>query len=158
MVKSVELFSRRLATLVKEMGWTQEEFAARSGVSQSSANLYLRGKREPSLDVIDRIAAAVGVPTRVFFEDMEVFPLARFVPTPLEALGIVRTALENMVGTASPHPAVNLSHWPEPLLKPLALLTHKSDMEMVFKTAQQLVGLRRDSAAGKSAKAHRKIS
>ncbi len=45
-------------------GLTQEELAHRAGLDFSYLNQIENGRRNPSLDAIDRIARALGVPVR----------------------------------------------------------------------------------------------
>lgn len=58
---------RRLATVIREQreqkGWTQEELAKRAKVTRSHLSLLEAGHRKnPSLDVLTRLAKALGVP------------------------------------------------------------------------------------------------
>lgn len=53
------------AALVSEVlhtsGLTQAELARRAGIPRSVLNAYLRGKREPGVDALLRLAGAAGV-------------------------------------------------------------------------------------------------
>lgn len=46
-------------------GLTQSELARRSGVPRTAINLYERGRREPSVAVLERLAAAAGCEVRI---------------------------------------------------------------------------------------------
>ena len=56
------LFGKRLSTLRRARGWTQEELAAESGISQRYISDVERGLRNIALRNICRLAAALGVP------------------------------------------------------------------------------------------------
>jgi transcriptional regulator with XRE-family HTH domain len=45
----------------RKSGLSQAELARRAGLPRSVVNVYLRGKREPSADVLARLAAAGGL-------------------------------------------------------------------------------------------------
>lgn len=49
-------FSQRLRELRKKAGLSQQEFANQIGTSKSSINMYERGEREPSLEMLEAIA------------------------------------------------------------------------------------------------------
>jgi transcriptional regulator with XRE-family HTH domain len=142
-VSSMDLFAKRLSQFVKELGWSQELLGAKAGISQGSANLYLRGKREPSLEIIDRIARAVGVPVRVFFEDVDM-PIMRYVPTPEDAIRVIQRALSEAKAAAATPPVqtgepVDLTHWPVPCLRLLSELKESDDIGTVMATAKAVV-------------------
>lgn len=101
MKNSMTLFAERLGQFLKQLGWSQEELGHRSGVTTSSINMYLQGKRESSLVVIDRIARAIGVPPRVFFEDAD-FPILKFMPTAKDAIKIIEKAIDDMAFLDAP--------------------------------------------------------
>ena len=54
-------FGRRLAALRKARGWSQEDLAAKSGLSSRYIGDVERGKRNIGLVNICRIAAAIGI-------------------------------------------------------------------------------------------------
>src|SRR5688500_9815137 len=64
-VKSIDVPSRSPASLVGEIqrrsGLSQAELARRAGIPRSVLNVYIRGRREPGLDAVMRIAAAAGL-------------------------------------------------------------------------------------------------
>lgn len=51
----------RIGQVMKEKGFTQAQLVDASGVTQRSLSLYTTGQREPSLDVLYRIAKALKV-------------------------------------------------------------------------------------------------
>jgi transcriptional regulator with XRE-family HTH domain len=65
--------ARRIRTLRERRGLTQEDFAARCGISVSFASLLERGERSPSYETLVQVAAALHVPLAELFrvEDEE---------------------------------------------------------------------------------------
>ena len=57
------MFGIRIALLRARNGWSQAELARRIGVSASSVGMYEQGRREPSLDLVVRLAREFGVTT-----------------------------------------------------------------------------------------------
>ena len=57
------MFSIRIALLRESAGLSQAELARRIGVSASSVGMYEQGRREPSLDLVVRLAREFGVTT-----------------------------------------------------------------------------------------------
>lgn len=57
----------RLHRLRRERGLTLKALAARSGVSKSMISLIERGESSPTAGVLDRLAAALGVPIPALF-------------------------------------------------------------------------------------------
>lgn len=51
-----------LAAARTAKGWTQDEFAARVGLTQAVVSRYERGHRIPDLPNLKRLARALGVP------------------------------------------------------------------------------------------------
>lgn len=62
---------QRLIEAVKKSGLTQLQVAAAAGMSQPQLNHYLRGRREPSMGVIRRLAKALGVGVRWLAEGVD---------------------------------------------------------------------------------------
>jgi len=54
--------ARRIRALRERRGLTQEDFAARCGISVSFASLLERGERSPSYETLLQVAAALGLP------------------------------------------------------------------------------------------------
>ena len=57
------MFGMRIELLREKNGWSQAELARRIGVSASSVGMYEQGRREPSLDLVVRLANEFGVTT-----------------------------------------------------------------------------------------------
>jgi transcriptional regulator with XRE-family HTH domain len=53
-----------LGEILQESGLSQAELARRAGISRSVLNVYLRGRREPGVGTLLRIAAAGGMDLR----------------------------------------------------------------------------------------------
>ena len=53
----------RIAILRISKGWSQAELARRVGVSTSAVGMYEQGRREPSLNLLVRLAQEFGVTT-----------------------------------------------------------------------------------------------
>lgn len=148
MRSSMDLFAERLNKFIKQIGWSQEELGYRSGVTTSSINMYLQGKREPSLVVIDRIAKAIGVPPRVFFEDAE-FSILNFIPSPRDALKILEKALEDMV---------LLTSWKKADLELLAKITEEDDRDTVMSCVASILSITHPVRTKETPLANRKKS
>lgn len=56
-----KLVGDNCARIRKEGGWTQEELAERSGLSQQYLSDLERGKRNPTIVTINELAQAFGV-------------------------------------------------------------------------------------------------
>ncbi len=54
-----ETFGDRLSKLAKKSGYTQKELASMIGVTESAMSRYLKGEREPKLEVIANLATAL---------------------------------------------------------------------------------------------------
>ena len=59
--------ARRIRALRERLGLTQEDFAARCGISVSFASLLERGERSPSYETLLQVAAALGLPPSELF-------------------------------------------------------------------------------------------
>lgn len=57
------MFGKRMAILRMSMGLSQAKLSTRLGVSSSTVGMYEQGRREPSLDMLVRIARVLGVST-----------------------------------------------------------------------------------------------
>jgi transcriptional regulator with XRE-family HTH domain len=60
--------ARRIRALRERRGLTQEDFAARCGISVSFASLLERGERSPSYETLVQVAGALGVPLAELFQ------------------------------------------------------------------------------------------
>lgn len=61
----------RLRVLRAEKAWSQEELAARLGVSRQTVNSLESGKYDPSLPLAFRIARLFGQPIEAIFDPAE---------------------------------------------------------------------------------------
>jgi transcriptional regulator with XRE-family HTH domain len=61
---------RRIMTLRKELGLTQEDLAFEVGVNRSYMGFIERGERNPSLAMLKKIAKALGVSLSVLFQSV----------------------------------------------------------------------------------------
>lgn len=57
-----------LKMLRKELGWSQELLAEKTGVSAPYITQIEVGKRTPSLDIVEKLAIALGVEYKTLFE------------------------------------------------------------------------------------------
>lgn len=57
------MFGMRIAILRASNGWSQAKLARRIGVSTSAVGMYEQGRREPSLELVVRLAREFGVTT-----------------------------------------------------------------------------------------------
>ena len=62
-------FGERLKHLRQAAGWTQQQLAERAGLVQSNVSHLERGEREPSWEVLGRLADALGVRLDAFRPD-----------------------------------------------------------------------------------------
>ena len=66
---SIETVIRdNIKSLRKKLGWSQEVLAERTGVSAPYITQIEVGKRTPSLDIVEKLASALGVEYKVLFE------------------------------------------------------------------------------------------
>ena len=63
-----EKFGLRLKTLRKEKGLSQEELAERSGLNRPYISGIEKGKRNVSIETVEKLSQALHVPLRDFFE------------------------------------------------------------------------------------------
>ncbi len=64
-------FSEQLKTYRKSMGWTQAELAKRWNYSFETISSWERGKRNPAVQEIPRIANLMGVPSESLAQDID---------------------------------------------------------------------------------------
>lgn len=58
----IQVFGRNVRTARKEKGWTQEQLAFEAGIKRAYLSEIEGGKRNPTLEVVEKIATALGVP------------------------------------------------------------------------------------------------
>ncbi|SFP85899.1 helix-turn-helix domain-containing protein [Sphingomonas rubra] len=56
-----ERLGRNVRALREAQGWSQEEYADRSGLHRTYVSAIERGRRNPTIDVVERLAAPFGV-------------------------------------------------------------------------------------------------
>jgi transcriptional regulator with XRE-family HTH domain len=61
-------FGKRLQTLRRQAGLTQEQLAGATGISVDFISLVERGINAPSFDNLEKLAKALGVPYRELFD------------------------------------------------------------------------------------------
>ena len=57
----IETFGRNVRQTRKERGWTQEQLAFEAGVKRAYLSEVENGQRNVSLDVVEKLAKALGV-------------------------------------------------------------------------------------------------
>ena len=57
-----------IKSLRKQLGWSQEALAEKTGVSAPYITQIEVGKRTPSLDIVEKLAFALGVEYKTLFE------------------------------------------------------------------------------------------
>jgi HTH-type transcriptional regulator, cell division transcriptional repressor len=64
----VAVVQRRIRELRRERGLTQAQLCERAGISVDAVTRIEGGKRTPTLDTVEQLAAALGVAPTAFFE------------------------------------------------------------------------------------------
>ena len=62
------VISENIKSLRKKLGWSQEFLAEKTGVSAPYITQIEVGKRTPSLDIVEKLAFALGVEYKTLFE------------------------------------------------------------------------------------------
>lgn len=70
-IRPLELLAHRIRSLRGERRLTQEEFAARAGISISFVSMLERGERSPSYETLLQLAEGLDVPACELFRDGE---------------------------------------------------------------------------------------
>jgi transcriptional regulator with XRE-family HTH domain len=93
--------ARRIRTLRERRGLTQEDFAARCGISVSFASLLERGERSPSYETLVQVAAALGVPLAELFrvDEDETAGAHRLVEL-VRSRGLTRADVDRLLAVA----------------------------------------------------------
>ena len=63
-----QLFARRVKELRAERGWSQDELAANSGLHRAYIGIIERCEKGATLDTVEKIAEALGVPVSELFK------------------------------------------------------------------------------------------
>jgi len=77
--KPNKMFNKKLIKRLKQIGMTQRELAKEIGVTEAAVSRYIKGEREPSEDILLKIADAIEVAPEYFAEagDQKVEDLAQ---------------------------------------------------------------------------------
>ncbi len=101
MPKSAESFGERLARLRGAAGFSQYSFAKHAEMSQSQISNYEKGRGEPTLENLKRVAVALGISVAALIGDEEPNVAPPRATTPeemalavLKAFGLPREKLE----------------------------------------------------------------
>jgi repressor LexA len=81
--------NEKIRQLREKLGITQKELAQKVGVDQTTISYYEAGKRSITVDMLQKIADALGVDVRYFFEDQEVEPI--FLKSPQKSIPLYDT-------------------------------------------------------------------
>lgn len=63
-----DVIRENIKSLRKQLGWSQELLAEKTGVSAPYITQIEVGKRTPSLDIVEKLAFALGVEYKALFE------------------------------------------------------------------------------------------
>ena len=63
------LLAKNVKRLRRERGWSQEELWGQSGVHRTYLSAMERKQRNPSVDILERLAEAFGVPMADLFSE-----------------------------------------------------------------------------------------
>lgn len=61
-MRLAEIFGKRVREVRHELGWTQEQLAFEAGIKRAYLSEIESSKRNPTLDVVEKLAVALGVP------------------------------------------------------------------------------------------------
>ncbi len=67
MISYNAVFSENLKKFLKQENLTQAELASKADISKTTVNLILRGKFNPSLELMSKISDILGIPLFMFF-------------------------------------------------------------------------------------------
>ncbi len=73
-MRAVEQLGMRIAYLRKQKGWSQEDLSLEANVNKNYISDLERGTRNPSLEILERIADAFGITLEVLFRGVETIP------------------------------------------------------------------------------------
>lgn len=73
-MKAQEQLGMRIKFLRKERGWSQEDLALEANVNRNYICDLENGRRNPSLDILERISKAFGISLSVLFKGIETIP------------------------------------------------------------------------------------
>lgn len=67
----LQLFGERVRTLRAGLGLSQEDFAAKCGLDRTYVSGIERGRRNPSLRIVRKLAAELGVTVSQLFDGLK---------------------------------------------------------------------------------------
>ena len=73
-MKAQEQLGMRIKFLRKEKGWSQEDLALEANVNKNYICDLENGRRNPSLDILERMSNAFGISLSVLFKGIETIP------------------------------------------------------------------------------------
>lgn len=73
-MRAVEQLGMRIRYLRKEKGWSQEDLALEANVNKNYICDLENGRRNPSLDILERIASALKITLSELFKGIESIP------------------------------------------------------------------------------------
>ena len=73
-MKAQEQLGMRIKFLRKERGWSQEDLALEANVNKNYICDLENGRRNPSLDILERISNAFGISLSLLFKGIETIP------------------------------------------------------------------------------------
>lgn len=73
-MKAQEQLGMRIKYLRKQRKWSQEDLAFEAGVNKNYISDLENGRRNPSLDILERIAVAFGISLADLFRGVETIP------------------------------------------------------------------------------------
>ena len=73
-MRAVEQLGMRITYLRKNKGWSQEDLALEANINKNYISDLERGRRNPSLEILERLADALGITLEVLFKGVETIP------------------------------------------------------------------------------------
>lgn len=73
-MKAQEQLGMRIRYLRKQIGWSQEDLALEANINKNYICDLENGRRNPSLDILERIATAFNVSLSELFRGIETIP------------------------------------------------------------------------------------
>ena len=67
----VQLFGKNVRAARKKLDWSQEDLAFKSGIKRTYLSEIEGGKRNPTLDVVERIAGALHQTASALLDDSD---------------------------------------------------------------------------------------
>ena len=73
-MRAVDQLGMRIKFLRKEKGWSQEDLALEADVNKNYICDLENGRRNPSLEILEKIAVAFGITLSELFKGIETIP------------------------------------------------------------------------------------